>query len=111
MRSVSQQSCQPVLVIPAMHLSATAKLIRFCKTSRASVAEYALSIYVALDASTGCSCLREIECVAALPAHPHIVGQYRAWQQHGHFYIQMELCEGGTLAAQLKEVKRELHCA
>ena len=52
-----------------------------------------------------CSCLREIECVAALPAHPHIVGQYRAWQQQGHFYIQMELCEGGTLAAQLRQAR------
>ncbi|KAK9809281.1 hypothetical protein WJX73_000474 [Symbiochloris irregularis] len=53
------------------------------------------------------SCLREIECVANLScSHPHTVGLYRAWQQRGHFYIQMELCQGGTLAAQLKEEPR-----
>ena len=42
--------------------------------------------------------------VAALPAHDNIVGQYRAWQQGGHFNIQMELCEGGSLAQLLCEV-------
>lgn len=42
-------------------------------------------------------CLREIRAVAALPAHPHIVGQYRAWQEAGHFYIQMDYCESGSL--------------
>ena len=26
-------------------------------------------------------CLREIRAVAELPAHPNIVGQYRAWQE------------------------------
>lgn len=35
--------------------------------------------------------------MAALPPHPNIVGQYRAWQEGGHFYIQMDLCEGGSL--------------
>lgn len=43
-------------------------------------------------------CLREIQAVAQLPAHPNIVGQVRAWQQEGHFYIQMDICEGGSLA-------------
>ncbi|GAB4813157.1 hypothetical protein N2152v2_000203 [Parachlorella kessleri] len=42
-------------------------------------------------------CLREISAVSALPAHPNIVGQYRAWQEGGHFYIQMDLCDGGSL--------------
>ena len=42
--------------------------------------------------------------VAALPAHENIVGQYRAWQQGGHFNIQMELCEGGSLDQLLLEV-------
>ena len=42
-------------------------------------------------------CLREIRAVAALPPHPSIVGQYRAWQEGGHFYIQMDYCEGGSL--------------
>ncbi len=45
----------------------------------------------------GCRCLREISAVSALPAHPNIVGQYRAWQEGGHFYIQMDLCDGGSL--------------
>lgn len=51
-----------------------------------------------------CRCLHEIMAVAALPAHPNIVGQYRAWQQGGHFNIEMELCEGGSLAELLLEV-------
>ena len=42
-------------------------------------------------------CLREIKAVSALPSHPNIVGQYRAWQEGGHFYIQMDYCEGGSL--------------
>lgn len=42
-------------------------------------------------------CLREIVSVSDLPPHPNIVGQYRAWQEDGLFYIQMDLCEGGTL--------------
>ena len=45
-----------------------------------------------------CSCLKEIQCLAGMPAHRHIVGHYRAWQEAGHFYIQMDLCEHGTLA-------------
>ena len=52
-------------------------------------------------------CLHEIMAVASLPAHDNIVGQYRAWQQGGHFNIQMELCEGGSLAQLLSEVE---HC-
>lgn len=42
-------------------------------------------------------CLREIRAVAQLPAHQNIVAQYRAWQEGGHFYIQMDYCEGGSL--------------
>ena len=47
----------------------------------------------------------QIAAVAALPPHPHLVGQYRAWQQGGHFYIQMELCQGGSLAHLLSAVR------
>ncbi|KAL3156366.1 hypothetical protein ABBQ38_000681 [Trebouxia sp. C0009 RCD-2024] len=50
-------------------------------------------------------CLHEIMAVAALPAHENIVGQYRAWQQNGHFNIQMELCEGGSLAQLLSQLE------
>ena len=48
----------------------------------------------------------QIAAVAVLPPHPHLVGQYRAWQQGGHFYIQMELCTGGSLAHLLDAVRR-----
>ncbi len=50
-------------------------------------------------------CLHEIQAVASLPEHPNVVGQYRAWQQDGHFYIQMDLCEGGSLAQLLRQVR------
>lgn len=39
-------------------------------------------------------CLREVRAVAALPRHPNIVHQYRAWQEGGHFYIQVSLVGG-----------------
>ena len=46
--------------------------------------------------------------MAALPEHPNIVGQYRAWQEGGHFYIQMDLCEGGSLHQLVAAVSRAL---
>ena len=49
-------------------------------------------------------CLHEIQAVAGLPQHPNVVGQYRAWQQGGHFYIQMDLCSGGSLSELLRQV-------
>lgn len=57
------------------------------------------------DFGCRCRCMHEIMAVAALPEHDNIVGQYRAWQQDGHFYIQMDLCEGGSLAHLLEEVR------
>lgn len=42
-------------------------------------------------------CLREIRAVAELSPHPNIVSQYRAWQEGGHFYLQMDYCSGGSL--------------
>jgi serine/threonine protein kinase len=41
--------------------------------------------------------LHEIQSVACLSEHPNVVKYYRGWQQEGHFFIQMELCEGGNL--------------
>ena len=41
--------------------------------------------------------LREITSVCSLGEHPNIVKYYRAWQENQHFYLQLELCEGGTL--------------
>ena len=46
--------------------------------------------------------LREVQAAAALPEHPHVVRYYRGWQQERHFYQQMELCEGGSLAGVLR---------
>ena len=55
-------------------------------------------------------CLREIRAVAALPSHPNIVIQYRAWQEGGHFYIQMDYCEGGSLAQRAARAAAAGHC-
>jgi len=48
-------------------------------------------------------CLREIRSVIALPLHPHIVGQHRAWQEGGHFYIQMDFAPNGSLQQLLRK--------
>ena len=45
--------------------------------------------------------LREVRAAAALPEHPHCVRYLRGWQQEQHFFVQMELCPGGSLAAVL----------
>lgn len=45
--------------------------------------------------------LREVRSAAALPEHPHCVRYLRGWQQDQHFFVQMELCTGGSLAAVL----------
>lgn len=45
--------------------------------------------------------LREIQAAAALPEHPHCVRYYRCWQQDAHFFVQTELCAGGSLAGVL----------
>ena len=41
--------------------------------------------------------LREIELANEMPLHPNVVAYYRAWQEAQVFYVQMELCTGGTL--------------
>ncbi len=46
--------------------------------------------------------LREIHAAAALPEHPHCVRYYRSWQQDRHFFVQMELCAGGSLEGVLR---------
>lgn len=53
-------------------------------------------------------CLREIRSVIALPLHPHIVGQHRAWQEGGHFYIQMDFAPNGSLQQLLKKTPSSL---
>ena len=49
--------------------------------------------------------MHEMAAVSSLPAHCNIVAYYRAWQQNAHFYIQMQLCEGGSLADLLEKVQ------
>jgi len=48
--------------------------------------------------------LQEVKAAASLPEHPHVVRYFRAWQQERHFYVQQELCEGGSLAAVLRSL-------
>jgi serine/threonine protein kinase len=38
----------------------------------------------------------EIEILWSLGHHEHCINLYNAWEQHGHLYILMELCETGT---------------
>lgn len=49
--------------------------------------------------------LQEIQAVASLPSHPNVVTLHRAWQQKGHFYIQMDLAENGSLGSILRQVR------
>ena len=58
----------------------------------------------AFEGQLQCRCLHEIQAVASLPAHPNVIGQYRAWQQSGHFFIQMDLAENGSLGHLLRQV-------
>ena len=45
--------------------------------------------------------LDEAELVSALPPHPHVVSYYRVWQDAQLMFVQMELCERGTLREQM----------
>jgi len=56
-------------------------------------------------------CLHEIQAVAGRAAHPHIVRYYRAWQQRREFYLQMALCENGSLASLLRAAARRAAAA
>lgn len=52
--------------------------------------------------------LREIQSVACLSEHVNVVKYFRSWQQASHFYIQMELCECGSLRNLLDAFNGEL---
>ena len=41
--------------------------------------------------------LQEVHVANNIKAHPNVVQYYRAWQDEKRFYVQMELCERGTL--------------
>ncbi|KUF80427.1 60S ribosomal protein L26-1 [Phytophthora nicotianae] len=57
--------------------------------------------YVCGDDSTSDLLAQEITILEKLASSRHnfdnIVRYYQAWQENGFFYLQMELCEGGTL--------------
>lgn len=52
--------------------------------------------------------LHEVESVAGLEEHPNVVKYFRCWQQDSHFYIQMELCAGGTLRTLVDALQRPM---
>ena len=64
-----------------------------------------LLLFVLIQRARG-RCLHEIQAVASLPAHPNVIGQYRAWQQRGHLFIQMDLAEHGSLGSLIRQVGR-----
>ncbi|KAG8236841.1 hypothetical protein J437_LFUL017125 [Ladona fulva] len=37
--------------------------------------------------------LKEVERLEKLPRHPNCVQLYRAWEEDGHLFLQIELCE------------------
>ncbi|KAJ2160751.1 mitosis inhibitor protein kinase swe1 [Coemansia sp. RSA 552] len=45
--------------------------------------------------------LREVEILWRVAQHPGVVRLVDAWEQDGHLYMQLELCEGGSLAGYL----------
>mmetsp|Transcript_44862 Transcript_44862/g.93508 ORF Transcript_44862/g.93508 Transcript_44862/m.93508 type:complete len:517 (+) Transcript_44862:40-1590(+) len=52
--------------------------------------------------------LREVTLANNMPEHPHVAQYYRAWQDSNYFYVQMELCEGGTLRHLMEAEKAAL---
>lgn len=52
--------------------------------------------------------LQEIEVANTLPAHPNVLTYYRAWQDDGRLYVQMELCERGTLREQMVHTRFDM---
>jgi len=55
--------------------------------------------------------LREVQLANSMPAHPNVVEYYRAWQDASFFYVQMELCTGGTLGQLMQREGLALSCA
>lgn len=52
--------------------------------------------------------LREVELANDMPAHANVVEYYRAWQDSYFFYVQMELCENGTLGQLMEREQQTL---
>ena len=51
--------------------------------------------------------MNEVFAHSALIKHKHVVRYYNSWVESGRVFIQNEFCEGGSLAAKIKEFKRE----
>ncbi|CAN0452505.1 unnamed protein product, partial [Discosporangium mesarthrocarpum] len=49
-------------------------------------------------------CLQEAKALQRLGQHPGVLRFERAWQEEGHFCLQTELCELGTLKDLLERV-------
>jgi len=54
--------------------------------------------------------LREVQLANSMPAHANVVEYHRAWQDASFFYVQMELCPGGTLGQLLLREGGALAC-
>merc|ERR1712018_194669 len=49
--------------------------------------------------------MNEVFAHSALIKHKHVVRYYNSWVENGRVYIQNEYCEGGSLAAKIREFK------
>jgi serine/threonine protein kinase len=49
--------------------------------------------------------LKEIDLLARIGLHPHIVDVQQCWQEQGHFFVQTELCAGTLSDRSLREEK------
>lgn len=72
----------------------------FCVKSKGDGKTYAVkkSKRIFLSKRDRAVWMKEVENFQRLgPKCEHIIQYYRAWQEEGHFYVQMELCERGNL--------------
>lgn len=53
--------------------------------------------------------LREVELANNMPSHPNVVEYFRAWQDSLIFYVQMELCQDGTLRHLMQREQGAIH--
>lgn len=53
--------------------------------------------------------LREVELANNMPSHPNVVEYFRAWQDELIFYVQMELCQEGTLRHLMQREQGAIH--
>ncbi|KAJ3160193.1 Protein kinase, membrane associated tyrosine threonine 1 [Geranomyces michiganensis] len=55
----------------------------------------------------GLNKMSEVEVLWQIGSHPYCVGLVAAWVQYGYMYLQMELCEAGSLDAYLEDNCRD----